>query len=847
MIQLFAYDGGERYELDLYAEDPIKINISAEDIIDIPRIDSAFSRQFRIPATSNNNRFFKWWYTAGALDFDITKRVQAEIHVDGLLYRKGQIRLQMVYHNEQQDRLEFEIAFLGETREFGTQVGDGFMNALNVSEIDHALDHTVMHASQLPFGDPGLFLNGWIRYGIGIRGYTYDADGNILEHGQLTVDNTKQKSFRAQNSYMSYDQYVPFIQIKYLIDKIFAQTDFTYSANSVFNDDWFKYLYIDGIGDVQTVTPTNNSDGLAYSGSPQYFSTGGDEDVILFDTIFPVDNSNYNKNTGEYTITGVQGTTTLIADIVIADQASYDGGNTATYGISLYRRRGGVVTLIDSDSAAPAGSYSPGQQYTIPLQVFVDQGVFPMQDGDVYWVTAYYISGFSENPVVGIGSQLEVANTDTVVLGRTLLRDDVKTIEFFKSILTKFRLVMVPSKEIENEFNIRPWNEYIGTGEIFDWTDKLDVSKDRVLKPVFFEQSATIFYEDQVGSDVKNIDHQDQYDAVYGRRIYDSQNELLKDTRNVTTVFSPTPVDQIPGFDPLDNQLEHTATFIVPYFCKESEETDKDGEPKLLPIKTRPRLLFWNGMRPTSDNDTIGFYDQHIGAGVQHFTYSAFSYLSEVPSTVDTLDLNWQKDVQYFEGYTYSPSGSLGQDVFERYWASYIASLYSSEARLLTAYFVLDNEDMRNLTFDDIIFIQDSWWRLHKIVDAPLGNLSSVKVELIKLIDYVLPEAGGDEIEPGDYTGDLPYDPSGDTTWGGGFGGWGGTPVNEYYSLQNCENPEELYIGSYPGIITVGSAVKISGSANIDKCFEVQAQLVGSFPAVPILQVFPNCTECLGS
>ena len=61
MIQLFAYENGERYELDLYAEDPIKINISAEDIIDIPRIDSAFSRQFRIPATANNSRFFKWW------------------------------------------------------------------------------------------------------------------------------------------------------------------------------------------------------------------------------------------------------------------------------------------------------------------------------------------------------------------------------------------------------------------------------------------------------------------------------------------------------------------------------------------------------------------------------------------------------------------------------------------------------------------------------------------------------------------------------------------------------------------------------------------------------------------
>ena len=144
MIQLFAYDeSGTRYELDLYAEDPIKINISAEDIIDIPRIDSSFSRQFRIPATNTNNRFFKWWYTAGAIDFDITKRVPAEIHIDGLLYKKGQLRLQLVANNEIQDRVEFEVAFLGETKEFGTQVGDGFMNMLPCSELDHFLDHDI--------------------------------------------------------------------------------------------------------------------------------------------------------------------------------------------------------------------------------------------------------------------------------------------------------------------------------------------------------------------------------------------------------------------------------------------------------------------------------------------------------------------------------------------------------------------------------------------------------------------------------------------------------------------------------------------------------------------------------
>ena len=37
------------------------------------------------------------------------------------------------------------------------------------------------------------------------------------------------------------------LQAKAIIDAIFAQTDYTYSADSFFNDNLFKQLYVDGI------------------------------------------------------------------------------------------------------------------------------------------------------------------------------------------------------------------------------------------------------------------------------------------------------------------------------------------------------------------------------------------------------------------------------------------------------------------------------------------------------------------------------------------------------------------------------------------------------------------------
>jgi len=128
-VQLYAYDNGVRYELDLYPEQPIKITLSAEEITDPTQVNSTFSRQFRIPATNANSRYFRYWYTSGVLDFDVTQKIESDIYVDGIRYTTGQLRLIGAYQNDTEDRIDFEVIFLGETKTFSSQVGDQYMSA----------------------------------------------------------------------------------------------------------------------------------------------------------------------------------------------------------------------------------------------------------------------------------------------------------------------------------------------------------------------------------------------------------------------------------------------------------------------------------------------------------------------------------------------------------------------------------------------------------------------------------------------------------------------------------------------------------------------------------------------
>ena len=123
MVELRVEDGSDFVWLDLYEEEPIKLTLSIEDITDAAT-RSVFSRSFRVPSTGKNNRYFKHAFMVEGVDFDVTVRKPATILVNGSEFRTGHVRLQKIYRNKLQDKIEYEIVFMGETRDFATQLSD---------------------------------------------------------------------------------------------------------------------------------------------------------------------------------------------------------------------------------------------------------------------------------------------------------------------------------------------------------------------------------------------------------------------------------------------------------------------------------------------------------------------------------------------------------------------------------------------------------------------------------------------------------------------------------------------------------------------------------------------------
>jgi len=161
----------------------------------------------------------------------------------------------------------------------------------------------------------------------------------------------------------------------------------------------------------------------------------------------------------------------------------------------------------------------------------------------------------------------------------------------------------------------------------------------------------------------------------------------------------------------------------------------EDGIIKFTPVVANRTLLFYNGWQPTGDGSSST--DWHLindaGSGVGYDYYPMVSHISDFPILGSSLDLNWQRE----EGYIlFGKNGNgLGSSVYDTYWSNYIQSLYNKSARKVTAYFVLNAQDLVDFSFDDVIFVKDAYYYVEKIYDVPLGEKSSVKVELVKLLN----------------------------------------------------------------------------------------------------------------
>ena len=767
MIQLKVYktkgDGTTALFLDLYETEPIKLTLSIEDITQADAT-SVFSKTFRVPATRHNNEFFENAYEVDGIDFDVTLKNYAEILVDGAEFREGHIRLQKIFRNQDLDRIDYELLFLGETRDFSSTIAEKTLCQLVMTDFDWVgLPQAYTNAAD--FSGPFNYTNivtSWLAFPEtpGNMGAGY-ADGDIImpliDHGNTYTDaqntgaagdpdqgrialgpeTTGSRSFTFPANSLSQTRMKPMIRAKRVLDQIFQDVGYTYSSTFL-NSDRFHQMYISAFGNDESIgMEIDQVTGTNFSSSNQ-FGSGNDINEYMYNNLVTTNVSN-NFNiaspaTGSYfnvTADAVTGGNFYIMSASAAMNGEVEQSNGPNIQVPVFLRLCVVNQIGGTITQTLAQGNSAGNGSTSSLTWDSRNGGYQPLAGDIIQVFCDTSSGFIDYSTV-TNTYWDCTAAPGAYYSPLDLDCEHKQIDYVKDILTMFRLVMQPDNNRPNNFIIEPWQDFIGSGTTYDWSHKLVEDMDSVLEPLFNTQSATIEFSKAEDEDYINTFHQDNNKHAYGYLQFNSTNELLKGTRKIEVVgIAPTPLDQIEHGDATNPQIN--PQFVVPSI---HTHDDNAAANEHIPIKPKTRFLFYNGLQTITVNADKWYLNNSIGAAVQQSTWPLVSPYENWPVQTTSLNLNFSNDTRYYidpsPGTGYFDQGST---LFDTFWSRYISSLYNKFSRRLTAKFILNNVDLQDLTFDDVIFVNGKYYRPEKIIDAQVGAETVVTCQLITLND----------------------------------------------------------------------------------------------------------------
>ena len=116
-------------KVDLFNDEIVSLTQVIQDIRDIDKVFTDFSKTFAIPASSTNNKLFKHWYNPDIDGFDANIQSDAKIELNYQPFREGKIKLQEVTMKDNRPSV-YKVTFFGNTISLNNLFGEDKLNNL---------------------------------------------------------------------------------------------------------------------------------------------------------------------------------------------------------------------------------------------------------------------------------------------------------------------------------------------------------------------------------------------------------------------------------------------------------------------------------------------------------------------------------------------------------------------------------------------------------------------------------------------------------------------------------------------------------------------------------------------
>ena len=675
-------------DIELYQNEPVNLSYQFSDLQEINASRSNFSQTFRVPLTGKNQDYFGAVNELGIIPtWNPKTKVKAELSYNTIPIMRGFAQVKNVYIQKGK-YADVELVVFGETADLSRDVGDGMLTDVNLSAFNHTLTATNISSSWA-----GTLSSGVIRYGIidkwrNWTSQTIWSATNPLQHGDFT----------------------PYFRASKLFETILTEAGYTYDSTFFGSNLDDLYLLLNRGNRLPIPVDADQPSANVFQvGLAANYSNGANTWTPIpgLSEAAPFYDAGGNVSSGAFTVP-------FEAFYTFRVLASGNINHTTTT-VSLRLSKNSSTEIF------PIITNFPGAVFNDEVYVVTSDPIL-LNSGDVIRFdtiisdNAHTLTLYGNDSLSAGGTGFSVIEITDPTSGQEVdvagNMPDMKKIDFISGLQKMFNLVFIPDRNNSKHLYIEPLGDYLASGDKIDWTNKIDLSKDIQVEPTTDLQARTYEWTHSNGKDLVNDLVQKNASRTYGRyRVNDPENDFASGTKKIQTAFAPHVVSYIPGTD-----------YAIHRMLADTVNEDKTIKDPL------PRLAFWNGLT----QGLLDYYNDANSAVISETRYPMLSQFSASYPTVGDEDLSFGVE-RPFHRVQANPVNTL----YYKYWMPWVNELYSSDARIVTAYFRLTASEIATFKFSDKIFIKDTYFRILSLSNYDPTTENIVQVRLVKILGSI--------------------------------------------------------------------------------------------------------------
>lgn len=678
----------ENQRIDLFDDEIISLTQTIQNVRDIEKVFTPFSKPFTIPASKTNNKIFKHYYNFDIDNgFDARKKANARIELNHLPFQEGKIQLEGVDMRNNKP-YAYRIIFYGNTVNLKDILGEdklsslswlsGFTRTYNATNVKTDLQANGVDLTNtfdsVTYSDayvmPLIASKTRLFYRTLSGGGTqyFNDDGTTNPNGGNLFDHSGSGSPHQHGLYWQELKYgIRLYLIVKAIQESYDDIEFTsdsFILDTSSNDQYYKmYMWL------------HRRKGFVFDDAEgsiiQELYTGFSDDTSTFTRAFLVDD--------RVKIFNLTGNQTIDYSLEVRRTS---GSNPFTVTI----KKDGIVYAVDNSSSTPLTMTGTLTNSSTGYEIFIEGTA--TETFDCEWTLTD--SSLGEGPddfARGIGQTLA---SDYQFRASEQI-PEMKVIDFLSGLFKLFNLTAYVQSD--GKIKVQTLDDFYAGGTTRDITDYVDTSESTVdvalpYKEIKFEYTGR-------GTEVAQL-YEEEQGKGWGTEEYKIDNSLSREVYSVQVPFEHMQFEKLTDNGTALSNLQ-VGNFI-------------DGDNAYF---GEPLIFYWQRYTGTSIS--------YLPDDSTHETVSTYCVPLNSVTGTSTDSNHFSVELNEF-----LPSTTLTGSLFANYYQDYISDVFNSKRRLTKVKAYLPIKFLINYTLADTLRIADKSY----IINSITTNLNTGESEL---------------------------------------------------------------------------------------------------------------------